>query len=85
MTFATESNPALVHSRPFVHPHLDWRIRLDIVAKDVDSITYEFDLRIVLDWRGQREFPDSRARQGSTEAPARVATDLERLGFRQVS
>lgn len=42
--------PKIPGSHPFVHDHLDWKLRLDLTAKDVDTRTYEVDLKVVVEW-----------------------------------
>jgi hypothetical protein len=86
VAFAVPPKPSLPSSTPFLASHLQWRIRLSVTARDIDTRVYEGDVHIGIK-RTQEPAPTGPSRTPSSEPSCytRISVSVEWLDFRKVT
>jgi hypothetical protein len=75
--FTVPPKPRWPGSSPLVQAYLDWRIRFFLTAKDVDSIVYEADLKLEVEWhekegQAKRSAPENWKQASSLRVNTRI-------------
>jgi hypothetical protein len=73
--FAVHPKPVAPGSAPFVQPYLNWRTRLAVAARNVDSAVYEVDLKVDVKWTD-----DSGVRQAEALPPRYMVRCVKEAG-----
>lgn len=86
VAFAIPPRPSGPGSRGLVQDYLDWQIRFDVTARDIDTVSYVVDLKVKTTWEPLT--PGESGTKPSTWADLtgrRVQTDIRWKDFRQLS
>jgi hypothetical protein len=72
-------------SSPLVQAYLNWRIRFFLTAKDVDSVIYETDLKLEVEWHSADDHAERSEPENWKEASeSRVTTRVRWENFRRL-
>jgi len=84
--FAIPPKPKTIGSRPLIQDYLDWEIRFDVTARDIDTVSYLVKLAVKTEWEPPSPGGDSSKPDAWKELKGRrVHTDIDWRDFRRVS
>jgi hypothetical protein len=72
VAFALQPKPLTPGSYPFVQSYLDWRLRFEVTARDIDVTVYEVDLAVKVEWTPEDPLEDPENGSLSKGGPDRM-------------